>query len=368
MAFLIKSDAVMTNKKNAVGNIFNYYGAQDYAAMADFARQIYVVNGVQKGFDDLFKYQRSSVGYFYSTLKKEERSLLNDPRIHSSSINQESGLLLEASITNFLNEGVDQESFVAVNSSYPVLLSWVGSGEVDIVNTSSVSLNKSFVESGRNFKFYNRTGQVSGNIQIVGQAENIVVCNSAHATPFVDYGATKSADYLEFSDEMVSLISSGDGSVVMRFALLEDDGDEVRYFDAIAYNSQSPAGGIRLDVAYRYGGQGTGIVAVHSDNASLNSSENAGRNLGNRSSVAVAGMYFEDFGQTAGVICYGQASEKTVAATPPSQIDEFHIGQLPGGVVSSSTQAGVILTHVVVYDRKMTEDEAFNASVFGFTS
>lgn len=369
MAYIIKSDAPLANPANAVGNIHGYYGPSDYKAMLDFTHRVFKVNGIERDFSDVLALSRPSEGRAFDVLGRENVVAAGQPRYHAMPTLRENGLLLENAVTNGADSDADGAAFSVANSSNRICLSWSGSGSVALSATGVAPSGPLREESGRKAQFYSRSGAVTGTINVTGNVSNVMVHNGDYAASYVSHGQSRSADALQVIGDARALVAGGTGSILCRFAFLPDDGISLRNLDALAlYNSAAPHGALTAEATYKYNGLGTGEVRAHADNAAINSSTQIARNLGNRNDIAIIGNYFSGFGQSAGVMCYGQAGSDTAAnagATPPTAFDQIHVGNFPAGMVSSSQIPGVVLTHIVIYDRMVSDDEAFDMAVFG---
>lgn len=366
MAYIIKSDATLNTPANAVGNIHGYYGPQDYRAILDFSHGIYELDGVANALSDLLSFTRASEARYVDVLGRERVAAGNEPRIHAIKESGVVGLLLERAHENYCTGDADGATFSATASGLNLCLSWSGTGSVSI---AGLTLIREVVEAGRTNRFYTRSGAVAGTITVTGTVQNVMVTNSAYAPAYVPHGVNKPDDLVQFAAPLLGLVSGGTGTLLARFALLSDDGNDNRDVDMFSlYNSSAPQGGISTQVGYKYSGLGTGEVQVHPDGAAMNGGTQVARNLGNRPQTMVEGVYFDGFGATAGIMCYGQAGKGIAVnegATPPTAFDQVNIGRLAPGVVSSSTVAGLVLTHLVIYDRMVSDTEADGMALFG---
>lgn len=367
MAYIIRSDAAMRNPENAVGNIHGFYGPSDYRAMLDFSHQMYLVDGESVAFGDVCSLARSGVARYLDVHGRIREAAENAPRFHAYTELQESGLLLEQATTNYCTGDANGSSFSAPNASAHLCVSWAGKGAVSPVATGLTLVAEVF-ESGRTSRFYSRSGAVSGTISVTGEVSEVMVTNSNFDTSYVPHGGTRSGETLKLVGVPLSILASGTGTILCRFALAPDNGASARNAYIGLSNSAAPHGGLEIDVSLRYTGLGTGEIVAHADGAASNVGVQIARNLGNRSNIAIVGGYFSGFGANAGIISYGQAGSDTAAAagaTPPTAIDEVYIGTLRTGMISNAPQLGAVLTHCIVYDRMVSNDEAFDLATFG---
>lgn len=368
MAYIIKSDVSLSNSANAVGNIHGYYGPSDYAAMLDFSHGIYTVDGVDVDLSDVVSMTRASTGEGRDQLGRNITFAANTPRFHTVPELGMTGIVLENGHTNYAEGDTDGSAFTAPNASELIVLSWEGTGTVSLTSSDTFAETASGVEAGRNYVLHSRTGEVSGTISVTGDVSRVMVTNAINNSTYVPHGETFSTEVLRLIGDAASKLTDGTGAILLRFGFLGNGDYPNREIGFGLLNDSDPNGGIYAEVAYKYSSNGTGEVRLVADSGAINSGVWVARNLGSRPVVGIAGLYFENFGETAGVICYGQAGSDTAAnavATAPTAFGDVVLSKVPSGMVSGSKPGGIVLTHVVVYDRAITDTEALKMATFG---
>lgn len=152
MAFIIKSDAAMRSGRGRPENIHGFHGPQDYHAMLDFTHEQYIVQGKQRKFDEVVGFQRGAEATYVDVLGREHIARGNEPRIHTLTERRERGLLLERSKSNGATGDEHGAPFSVDNSSYPLVLSWRGNGDVSLDTSSALTMIAEGQESGRKYK------------------------------------------------------------------------------------------------------------------------------------------------------------------------------------------------------------------------
>lgn len=367
MAIVLKSNARLNPSVTPVGNLHGYSGPSDYRAMLDFTHQRYLLDGQHLSFSQALSFTRTSTGSYLDVFGRTKIAPANMPRFNHIPESLEAGLLLETSLTNYVTAQTNGAAFSAPASSAKIVLSWSGTGTVSLV-AAGVTLGATSVEGARTHRFYTRSGAISGTISITGDVYNIMIANSNSATSYVKYGTPLAEDNLTLSPATLALISGGAGTILCRYVYLADGGLTNRLMHPVVlYNGTAPRGGLLASTEHKYAGLSTGEVKVFSDGAAVNIGTQVARNLGNKPLVGViAGIYFSGFGAQAGIISHGQAGRgaaATAGVTPPTAFTGAYFGRAPLGMLSAALNPGAILTHCVIYDRMVTDDEAFDMAV-----
>ncbi|MBH9537537.1 hypothetical protein [Novosphingopyxis sp. YJ-S2-01] len=360
MTLITKSDARLVNPAAAIGNIHGFYGAQDYRAMLDFSHQIYRVDGEEKSFSDIVNLVRGgSDAQYLDSLGRYRTVSGNAPRYHMIPEKNEVGLLLEKETRNFLESDADGASFTATDAGEDILVSWRGSGTVT-PNASDLALRREVKAGQRTARFYTRSGLKTGTVTVSGEARDIMVTNSNSARTFVPHLATRSKDDFALRGVPFDIVKSGAATLLMRFAFMPDNGNTRRTVFLLLRNDNAPNGLIRILSQYNRTGLDEGSISVVQDGGPSLAEATPpliARNLGNFNGNPIVGAYFSGFGARAGIISHGQAGQNTAASvsrTPPTAITSMFLDA-----------PDAILTHAVIYDRMVSDDEAFDLAVFG---
>lgn len=237
---------------------------------------------------------------------------------------------------------------------------------IDLVQPD-LTLVKTSIVNDRTTKFYSRapSGENTGTLSITGSAYDLMLSNSYGAPTFTPLNTTMEEDDLSLSSGLVSLVAGGTGTILCRFVYQPDDGSANRRSAPVTLlNDAAPNGGLRAFVEHQSTAMRSGRVEVFPDGAAVNGGTVITNTLGNKTDAFMSGVYFEGFGAKAGIICHGQAYSDTSAnagIVPPSAFSRVTIGKTPLGMATSGVASpGYMLTHCVVYDRMVSDDEAFD--------
>lgn len=366
MAHVIKSNSILNNPANAIGNIHNYYGAPDYVGMLDFSNGIYKVNGVKKSITDVIAVNRPSEANYLDIFREFKTVGNNEARITYIPELGESGLLTELEHTNYVTSDANGASFTAKPSSSDLYISWEGTGTV--APAAELTLRREVKEGGRTHRFYERSGEVTSTIVVTGTVSKVMVTNSSRAVSYVEPLKTVSSDIVTLAGQLKTMLSGGEGTILCRIVMPEDNGFTANDFYMAAANPDAVGGGVLATATFKKTGINTASVSVMSDNAAINSGVQQARVLGNTNRVSIVGFTFSGNGAETGVISYGQAGFGNTTespVTPPTALTEFYLGTIPIGMRSFTTTKEAVITHCVVYDRILTEKEASDAAFFG---
>jgi hypothetical protein len=365
MAHIIRSNSKLNNPANSVGNIHNYYGPTDYKAMLDFTSNVYKVDGVKKKISEVITLTRSSEDSYLDMFGNLKWASANQPRIAYLPELNESGLLIEPGGRNLLASQANGTAFTAPNSSEKLCVSWEGSGAVTLV-ADGISVFETHKAFNRTYVFYNRTGAVSGTISVSGDVKNVMLYSGNHTTTYRRPNTTSAtpADVTRLHDSIASLLSTGSATILCRFVeIIGTNGLQTTDY-IVALNSAAPNGSIYSTTRISDASVQTANLNIGADGAAVNRAVQATSVVGNTREVNVMGLMYENKGANVGLISYGQLVTKTGNLNTPSNLDQYYLGTPPNGLVTSQFR-GAILTHCVVYDRMLTEEEARNVTFMG---
>ncbi len=363
MALVLKSNSSLKPSVSPVGNIHGYSGPSDYRAMLDFTCQRYRLDGSDLSFDDVATLTRNSKGRYTDIFGRWQEADFNEPRFHYMAEEGEAGVLLEGGVTNGLTSSANGASFSVANAGTKVTLSFAGTGDATISGAGITSLGTTFYGGGRTHKVYNRSGPASGTISVSGDVEEAMVYNGTTYYAYTPFGTVVSGETLRLSESMVALIAGGTGTIICRYKFTPDANVDRSVNPVSIRNGNSPAGGINAGVAARASGLGTSSVSVFADASAANTGEQVTSILGNRPPASIGGMFFSGFGANLGIIANGQAARGVpTSVTPPTALTEIYLGIAAPGMYSFASSPNAILTHCVIYDRMVSDEEAFNMS------
>ena len=364
MAHIIRSNSKLNNTANSVGNIHNYYGPTDYRAMLDFTSNVYKVDGVKKNISEVITLTRSSEDSYLDILGNLRWASANQPRVTYLPELNESGLLIDSTSINYLISQANGAAFTAPNSSEKLVVSWEGSGTVNLV-ADGISVFETHKAYNRTYVFYNRTGAVTGTISVSGDVKNIMVDSKEYTSTYGRHNTTTAvAEVARLHDSIASLLSTGSATILCRFVeLIGINGRQSTNY-IVAFNSAAPSGSVfsttRINDAYVQ----TADVRIGTDGAATDEAVSVTSVVGNTREVNIMGLMYENKGEKVGLISYAQLVTKTGNLNTPSNLDQYYLGRPPNGLVTSQFR-GAILTHCVVYDRMLTEEEARNVTFMG---
>ena len=364
MAYIIKSNATLRNPENAVGNIFGYYGADDYKGMLDFSNNIYLVNGVKKSINEVIDVSRANASSVTNIFGEYTEVSSNTPRISYSNSLNVAGLITESRNTNFATGSDNGSSFTITDAVEDIYLSWYGTGNV-VLNTTGLTLRTEFSSGNRTHKFYARSGGKIGTITVTGEVSNIVIANSNNIRSFTPYNQIAFADEVRLVGALRDMLRSGTGTIICRYALLPDSNRGFRNSFYLSAKNADKAGGVHLIVDDGTIGINTAEVKTNSDNTIAGVQQ--AHILGSNAKVAVAGLMFKNNGAESGLLAYNQAGFGKLSdnsGVAPTTLTEFFLG-LTKGTDKGNTTTNAIITHCVVYDRVLSEAEATKAATFG---
>lgn len=365
MTYVIKSNATLENTAAAVGNIHNFDGASDYRAMLDFSNNIYKVNGDFVGINDAINVSRSTIATYKDIFGNTKIAASNQPRVGYFKDYDSSGLIVERAITNVLTSQSDASAFTLPNSTESACISWEGVGTASLV-ASGITLAKESEFGGRKYKFYTRTGAVTGTISITGNVKDISVHNGSNAYSYIPPSTTKNVEMASLAGSAKALATSKDITIITRTLLPVSHATILGNYIALA-NSKSPQGAIFSVGLYNPTAVSASDIFVLPDGAGANNQKKAGGVAGTTPTFAVEALVSKNYGAEVAMLSRGQVTKNTTAnipAVPPTGMTDIYLANVPSGIVTSRFYGGVI-THCIVYDRALTDRELLNLSFFG---
>lgn len=364
MAYIIKSNVALNNPANSLGDVSGYMGTPDFRVMLDFASGKYTVDGVDQSINDVISVEQSLVRSYLDFLGRKHLSSPNTPRITYMPESNEMGLAIEGGLNNFLLGN----SFTTANASEHLCVSWEGAGNVTL-NATGTTLFATLKEFGRTFNFYTRTGVVTGTVSTTGDVSDVMVTNSNTTHLYKPYASgINPYDVVKLKGLAKAVATSSNATILCRFIIHESAAANKPYaFSISVSNGVNPAGGILGVINRNSTNTSSSQVKVMPDGAPLNGGAVIATVVGNTNKVNIGGVSWKNKGAEASVIASGQVSNGLASSksiTPPSQLNDVYLGS-GNGVMSSSGFLGFTLTHCVIYDRQLSDEEVFNSAFFG---
>lgn len=353
MTYIIRSNSRLKLKENSVGNIHKFYAAQDYKAMLDFKNNIYLVDGVNKDISDVITTNGTREGSYQDLNGEYKKVPPKTPRLGGFISMGEGGVYLDFAYANALTSSDNGAAFTLTNSSERVYLSWAGTGTVSI---DSLALHSELDFMGRKHVFYNRSGGISGTIQVVGDVSKVMVSNSNVITSYTD-SPIREGSSVSINKALVSQYLNGKGTIVCRFASAPNTLGTFNY-TINAMNENAPEGKLEATYQIATSSIGTAELYVYKDGGVFADRVRQVALIGSGSDISIVGLTYSGNGANTGLISYGQSnfgSSVTSGAVPPSAINDV--------VISAGNL--VVMTHCVIFDRILTPEEAQKISFFG---
>ena len=373
MTLILKSNKVALAN---VGNVHGYIGPSDYAGMFDFNRQEYFtrIGGVRKDYliDDVVSVSRDSIAESTDALGVRHVAANNKPRLQYVPSLGLTGLFSESGRRNYVavNKSPPASQVVSIPaaaaSTYIVLTIW-GGGDADLTDPLLTLAGILPIVGGKS-KIYTKStaAAFTPSLVISGSVERVQVEASSTPTLGSSFILTASPydrpnEILKLKTPIVDLLNSGEGTVVVHCIGV----DALRIGGALASgmlyfrNTADASGGVYMTVSSALNPLANGtdsIVTVPVGSAPANGTARSSL-LGpwQRNQVRAVG-----FNQSGDFVfsSYRQRNEALATGYIPSIPDEVGLNGAPGLVTGSGAQiyAGVI-TRVVIYNRKLTEDE-----------
>ena len=324
------------------------------------------MNGVKKSITDVIAVDRPSEASYLDIFGEFKTVGNNEARVTYIPELGEQGLLIEYLRTNFVTSDANGAAFTTTNSGSDIYISWEGDGTV--APAAELTLRREIKDEGRTHRFYIRSGIVTSTIVVTGSVSKVMVTNSLRVVSYVEPLKEAPSDIVTLAGQLKTMLSGGEGTILCRIVLPEDNGVALNDFYIAAANPNAVGGGVLATAPFKKTTLNTANVVVLSDNALKNSGVQQARNLGNTNRVNIVGLTFSDNGANTGIISYGQAGFGNTTespVTPPTALSEFYLGTAPTGMLSNQTTRDAVITHCVVYDRILTAEEASDAAFFG---
>lgn len=366
MTVIIKSNVASAH---SVGNLHGYSGPTDYVAMLDFSRGVYftTVGGrTDLELSEAVSVSRSSAAPYVTKAGVLASVPANTPRITYLPDDKVSGLLVEAPRTNLAASASSQTINVpAASASNRVMLSYRG-GSASL-SAGELTLEQEFTANGRTVKKYTRSvGTAFSATLTASGASELVVCDAAfgdYTGEFGGYSTTVASETASLSAAIVALLSGGSGTVLVRHLFNAAGATDARLtFNNIAVKSASPQGGIYAVNSYQRAGVGTMSLITAPDGAAINASRTTRVSVtGTMARGYVTGVTWDGLGDSVGIIDAGLQNRATGLGALFGVPASVNIGGDSGSITGGSRLGGII-THVVVYDRILSEAEAVVAA------
>lgn len=364
MTLILRSDARATNN---LGGKHGFSGPMDYVAMLDFAsNEFFRVESGQRidmAIDDSVSVMRSSVGVVKNRDGSYTTVGLNKPRISFIDEYGMSGLLIEAPRTNYAASGANGSTVTIPSAATSQLVCLTFDGGDASLAHAQLTLVYEFMTNGRKCKQYSRTaGSIPATLSVSGGASNISVTlgqSGSYPGHFLGYGGSQAVETATLGNAISNLIAGGDFSVIYQ-AFMNPTGatDERANLSAIAVKSGAPHGGVYVRSSRTKAANGTDYVATAADSAAINSWTNRASIVGTWRDQSVFGVTCSGRGNNVGVISSGQYNKTTGLGAIFGAPTSIHIGG-ETGMSPANIRLGGIITRCVVYDRMLTDDEAW---------
>lgn len=362
MTLILRSDA---RASSHLGGSHGFNGPLDFVAMLDFSGSEYYRMSGGRRFDlslsEAISVTRSSQG----VVRRRDGSLAavpqNTPRISYIDEYQRQGLLVESALTNFAQSGANGSTVTLPSAMDPVILSFSG-GDASL-SAAALTFVEQYTSNGRTCKRYSRTsGVINATLSVSGGAQDIQVVHSDYPGLLLGYGGSQAIETASLPPSLVSLISAGSFSIVQQVCMNPTGGVGIRSGQFIAVKSGSPQGGAYMRQSLSKVGNGTNTANTALDGGAANSSTVRATVIGTWRDVAVMGLTCQGLGDSVGVISYGQYSKASGLGGQFSTPANVYIGGETGLSSGAGSRLGGIITRVALYDRMLTDDEAWGVA------
>ncbi len=369
MALILKSNAVASRD---LGNIYGLNGPMDFVAMLDFESEQYVVKGQSKKLAEVVNFARGSPAGYTDASGIDRVAAVNEPRIHMVRETGRRGLLLEPTGQNYLaNPSSPATQTVTVpragsGSSYFTLRVWGGGGATisasdTIAEASGLTAtegNPITIRFGATAATVDLTVTVSGSLQRFElQGVNQTAGGSFVPVPLPVGVTSRAAETAELSAAMMSgLLGANEGTVLIGRARKPDLLPGSAYFGQVAYvmDSTRPRGGIYLSQSSKTVLQFYGIEP--DTTATVKSFNMPSANI----SSVTFGVAWGEGGAEVLLANNGIVHQNNNPLTLSAPDKLVLAGSAPA--ISSYVSPNSLLTHVVIWDRKITADELREAT------
>lgn len=362
MTLILRSDA---RALNHIGGSHGFSGPLDYVAMLDFsAGEYFVMTGGRRmdiPLNEAVSVSRISPG----VVKRRDGSLAsvqsNTPRISYIPEYQMSGLLVESARTNFATSGANGSTVTIPSAGDPVLLSYSG-GDASLTS-AALTFSHEYEANGRSVKYYTRSaGVIAATLAVSGGAHDIQVTQGqfgAWPGHFLGYGGSQAVETAALGSAFSSLIAAGEFTIVQQVCMNPTGALDVRDIHMMAVKSGAPQGGLYLRGAMDKSSLSTSSVRTSIDGSGSNQANPPRAHIGaSWRDVNVMGLTCRNQGDDVGFMIGGQYA--TASGLGPQFGTPANI--YLGGEVGSFTlpsRIGGIITRCVIYDRMLTDDEAW---------
>lgn len=369
MALVLKSNAAA---QQDLGNIYGLRGPMDFAAMLDFEDEQYVLHGQIKQLSDVLTFARSTPAGYTDASGIDRVAATNEPRLHLVRETGRRGLLLEPAGGNLLlNPAVPATQTVTAprggaGATFFTLRVWgAGSATISasdaIAEASGLTANDGSpvtIRFNANVATVDLTVTVAGSLDYFElQRIDQVSGGSFLPVPMPSGQATRAAETAELSATLMSgLLGATEGTVLIGRARKPDLLPGSAYNGQVAYimDAARPRGGIYLSQSSKtvlaFGG-------VNPDTTTTVKSFNMP--AANVSSVTF-GVAWGSGGSDALLANNGIVIENSNPLTISAPNKLVLAGSAP--YLASYVSPNSLLTHVVIWDRKLTADELHEAT------
>lgn len=352
MTILLKSDVIFTG---SVGNLHGYKGPSDFRAMLDFSRENYFIKtgSVVTGYSisQAITLDRSSGAEYVDRYGNFQSSLAGSPRIRLLPDVGIVGLSCEYAGTNLIPtplSPINGQVFTvtAATASVPISLSYYGDGSASIAAPELTLVNTFTEGNGRTVKVYTRSVSTafSATLSYTGSISRAQCEIGYGASTFVS--GARLAETIKLNAPFKDLFASGAGTIIVRGVYNKAH---------TTFSAESP---LRITAAGKeFGGAslvssntlstGTATVRTALDGGASGGTIRATVTTGNQKRAPVYGIGISGLGESARVIQFGKTAVASGLTTLFSAPDKIEIGAMGG-----------IITHVVMYDRMLTEIES----------
>lgn len=373
MAVILKSNLAA---RKTIGNIHGWTGPQDYVAMLDFnqGRYFTIVDGQRTDLtpEQAFTLTRSSLGTYTDVTGTLRTASANQPRMQYLEEYGLTGVAVDQAMTNLAPNGSDGAaiSVPAASTSMRVFVTFDATTGDAGVTAPELTLEKQWtLPNGRIVKSFTRSVSTAftAALEVTGDASDITVTSgSVNPRCFIPYESTRAVERLTLGESVKALLSGGDGAVIARAIYYPIPLAQSRAGNMIAVKSGVGQGGLYARVSSSTTVNGTDGGFSAADGAGLNGATNrTGNIIGSWRDQHIKGLTWAGFGDSLGMMSYGQYAYATDIGVTISGIDDIYIGG-DAGSVSSTSLLGGIITHVIVYDRMLSVDEALLAANVGW--
>ncbi|WP_126623127.1 hypothetical protein [Oceaniglobus ichthyenteri] len=358
MTLVLKSNNAASN---STGNVHGMSGPTDFVAMLDFSRDEYytVLSGDRADYSlsNAVSVSRSSVAPYALRDGVMRSASANIPRRHYLSSVDAEGLLVMNARQNLLSSGGAGGVSIPGATEWTILSYTGGSAELSHAN---LTLESTRIVDGRTVKAYSRspTSTITATLSVSGATDLQVELASGGrcASPFMGYSATVAIESASLHAPFKDLLASGVGTVVVRSVALRGADADTRNFTPVAVQTSSPLGGVAVTSSRTTGSSGTDNGAVYADGAAWNGSTDTASVTGNWRDSMVHAIGFDGFGDNFTVASFGQISKSTGNGAVFGAPTAILIGGA-SAYASAPNRCCSIITHVVIYQRMLTDDE-----------